>query len=309
MPEHTFTVGICATDDCTSITRLLERITREELPPQCRISDMVIVVSGSTDGTDVAASSFPYELQHSVIVEEERKGKADAVNRIMETMSGRRLILVNGDALPMAGALSAMMKRLILEDCSVVCALPVPASSSCGPMARHMASFLWELHNCTMEKMKSEGESIHLTDEMIGLNPESIKPLPEGTVNDGAYIAARAQHYSQNVDFCANARVEVSVPSSLGGLMQQRRRILFGHMMVREMTGAPPGTLEFRFTQKPLLCLKILARTVARNPNGLLLLPFMLAMEAFSFLGALKDRKSTTGRHTVWTRIENASWR
>lgn len=309
MPEHAFTVGICATDDSTSITRLLERVTTEELPPQCRISDVVVVVSGSTDGTDTAASSFSYGLPHSVIVEKERSGKAAAVNRIMQTMKGRHLIMINGDALPLPGALSAMMGRLTDEEISVVCALPVPAPSNGGSMSRHSASFLWELHNSTMEMMKSEGECIHLTDEMIGLNPPAMTQLPEGTVNDGAYIATRAQYYSQKVDFCGNAVVEVSVPSSMAGLMRQRRRILFGHMMVREMTGALPGTLEFRFKQKPLLCLKILVHSVTHNPEGFLLLPFILAMEIFSYIGALRDRKSRAGKHTVWTRIENASWR
>lgn len=309
MQEHSFTVGICATDDSCSVGRLMERVSLELLPFHCRISDLVIVVSGSTDGTDRIVGSFSSGLTKTVILEEERKGKSEAVNRIINCMKGEHLIMVNGDALPQPGAISCMMKRLLDGGSSVVCALPVPAESDCPAFVRHICNFLWKLHNRTMEILQESGERIHLSDEMIGLNREALIPLPEGTVNDGAYFAARAQHYGQKVSFCREARVDVSIPSGLHGLYLQRRRILYGHMLVREMAGSTPGTVEFKLTERPLLSLRILLSTLKECPEGAALLPFIFAIELRAMTAALVDRKRKKDVHTVWQRTENAAWR
>ena len=189
---YSFTVGICATDDSCNVEKLMERVSLELLPLNCRISDMVVVVSGSTDGTDSIVDSFSSGLSKTVILEKKRKGKSEAVNRIINCMKGEHLILVNGDALPQPGAISCMMHRLLEGGSAVVCALPVPAESDCPVLVRHICDFLWKLHNRTMEILQEKGERIHLSDEMIGLNQEALTPLPEGTVNDGAYVAARA---------------------------------------------------------------------------------------------------------------------
>lgn len=309
MSQHTFTIGICATDDVAGMERLLGRLCAEPLPDGCEISDAVIVVSGSTDGTDAVVAKFSLAHPCTLIVERERKGKAEAVNRIMDSMKGRHLILVNGDALPERGSLSHMMLSLLEGGNAVVCGVPFPAESECGALVGRASCFLWELHNTTMETMQSKGEKIHLTDEMIGLNAPAIVPLPEGTINDGAYIAARAQQYGQSVAFCRSARVAVSVATTFRGLMRQRRRILFGHMRVKEMTGSAPGTVEFSFLRSPLLCLGIIARTLRIRPDWLLLLPWMGAMEAAALFCALRDMRARRDSYTVWTRIENASWR
>ncbi len=309
MPEHCFTLGICATDDMNNITRLMERVSNEVLPLDCRICDIVIVVSGSTDGTDMFVSSYFSSLQKTVILEEERKGKSEAVNRIICCMKGRSLILVNGDALPDSGSIALMMESMKSTDCSVVCAVPIPADSRATALVRHISAFLWGLHNNTMAALQARGEKIHLSDEMIGLNPQALIPLPEGTVNDGAYIAARAQQYGQKVSFCRGASVRVSIPTGLHGFFSQRRRILFGHMLVREMSRSPPATVEFKFLERPLLCLGILLRSLKEHPEGIMVLPCILAVEFLALAAALMDRKNGASTHVVWTRVENASWR
>ncbi len=309
MPEHRFTIGICATDDSVNMARLLDLVSSDAIPEDCRITDVVVVVSGSSDGTDEIARTFTTSLNLTVITEKARKGKSDAVNRIIQSMKGLHLILINGDALPDAGAISNMMEYMVDGKNAVICALPVPAETRCGATVRHISSFLWSLHNTTMETLSRNGQQIHLTDEMIGLNSQALLPLPEGTVNDGAYIAARAQHYGQRVDYCSKARVFVSVPSNLRGLYRQRRRILFGHMLVRDMTGSSPGTFEFSFLRRPLLCLRIITRTIVSCPEGLPVMPWILSIELLAMMGAFADRKSREHKHTVWTRVKNAAWR
>lgn len=309
MPGQTFTVGICATDDGSSLQRLLDRISDEQLPPGCSISDVVIVVSGSTDGTDRIARLQCSRFRKIVIVESRRHGKATAVNRIMGCMGGASLILINGDAVPEPGAVAALMTSLAYGGCAVVCGMPLPAECTGRGLAKHASSFLWLLHNNTMEILRLHGESIHLTDEMMGINHQALHKLPPGTVNDGAYIAARAQHYGQHVSFCREAVVSVSRPATIHGLAEQRRRILFGHMRVREMTGYHPATAEFKFLERPLLVLRIIYRSLKECPEGLLILPLMLAVELSAFISAVRDRRSEVTTHEIWTRVENATWR
>ena len=80
-------------------------------------------------------------------------------------------------------------------------------------------------------------------------------------------------------------------------------------MLVREMAGSAPGTVEFKLIEKPLLSFRILLSTLKEYPAGAALLPVILAIELRALSAALRDRKRKKDIHTVWQRTENAAWR
>jgi len=309
MPGEEFTIGICATDDLECITRLLDIISNERTEGGLAITDVVAVVSGSRDGTDTLVRSSVGRSITTAIIEEKRNGKALAVNRIIEIMQGKHLILVNGDALPEPGAIGKMMLAVADGEYGAVCALPLPAETMAGRLSSAVADFLWALHNKTMEIFQEEGRKMHLTDELICIRKELVRPIPPDTINDGAYIATRAQQSGWKVSFCRDARVRISVPQRIGDYLSQRRRILLGHLQIKDTTGDSPATAEFSFRRSPLLVIRVMCRHLAERPERVLVLPLILALEAIAAAGALADRKSGKQGMAMWKRVKNAAWR
>jgi cellulose synthase/poly-beta-1,6-N-acetylglucosamine synthase-like glycosyltransferase len=92
------TVGICAYNEDKNIGQLLEDLSQQELPEE---HEVLIVCSGCTDKTvKIAQEHAKQDRRIRVLVEEERKGKASAVNRIIENAKGTIILFVSADTLP-----------------------------------------------------------------------------------------------------------------------------------------------------------------------------------------------------------------
>jgi hypothetical protein len=307
--DVSFTLGICLTDEAVCLEKLISAANRESLPNGITITDLILVVSGGFRDTEAVATNSSVRFPRTVIVEERRTGKASAINRIISSMRGSNLLLINGDALPEAGSISTLMEDLVTSGRAMMCAQPLPAVSNCSPVAAGLMRFLWSLHNSTMDTLEKCGERIHLTDEMIAINGKHIAKLPDGTVNDGAFISTRTQLNGDAVSFSRRAVVRVSVPNGIRDIIVQRRRIIFGHLQVKELVGVLPGTAEFTASKHPLLGLRIIFDYSRKHPLEFLVFPLAVAVEIISLLGALRDRKKKSDVHAVWRRVDNAAWR
>lgn len=108
-----FTIGICATGVSSGISRLMETIERERFPSGFVLSRIVVVASACARPT----LAFLRQRGHAdprivLIEEEERRGKAEAVNLVMAESVGEYLVFVNADALPERGALSRLLRAI-----------------------------------------------------------------------------------------------------------------------------------------------------------------------------------------------------
>ena len=309
LPDKSFTIGICCTDETENVSRIVSCIGREALPPGISISDLVVVISGCPPDTASSVIDTKASFSRTVIAEEKRRGKAHAINTIIDNMRGANLLLINGDALPEKGDVASLMEDLVTSDCTMMCARPLPASSDSGPLANSLLRFLWSLHNSTMETLERCGKRMHLTDEMIAIKGAHVLRLPEETVNDGAFVSTLAQKNGERVSFSRRAVVRVSVPRSVHDIAVQRRRILFGHLQVKELLGVLPATAGFTAANSPYAGLKIISNYGRKHPLESLIFPLAVVVEIASLLGALHDRKRKSEIHTVWRRVENAAWR
>jgi cellulose synthase/poly-beta-1,6-N-acetylglucosamine synthase-like glycosyltransferase len=134
-----------------------------------------------------------------------------------------------------------------------------------------------------------------------------LAELPPGTVNDGAYIAGTARRLGYSIRYLESARVRIDAPKRLPDVIGQRRRIVFGHFKVFEGTGALPRNVESLLVTSPILSLRLLFGTLARDPRLLLALPVALVSELSSTVLALADLARKTRRHEVWSRYVGAS--
>ncbi len=300
-----FTVGICATGDALRLPSLLDSVVHEAPPAGFELRKIVLVASECNSRVlDHARRIARSETRMVLLEEPERRGKAAAVNRIIENCKGEFLVLVNSDALPRVGAIRRLLESVHIDEAAgVVSGRPVFDRRSGATFG--LLDLMWTIHNKCSLVLNHQGMSNHCTDELMLVRVSALRKLPDGLVNDGAYIAGTAKLLGYSVRFCEGASVSIDLPSRIVDVVRQRRRILFGHFQVWRMTNRIPKTVESLLLIKPLISFQIAARTIAENPKLILVLPLALVSETASLLLAIGDVARSTKRHRVWRRYGN----
>ena len=303
--SEVFTIGICATGTAENLPRLLELIRRETLPANFILERIIVVASGCNEATLLVARSFAEQDPRIVLIEEsERQGKADAINKIVDQTIGSYLVFVNSDALPLPGSIAELL-RTISRNGTIGVVSGRPMLRLRSDITSSVEEFMWTVHNECSTKLNHMNISNHGSDEMMIVRTELLNRLPDGLVNDGAYIAGRARLNGYSIKFSQDAAVLIDVPPRQVDLIRQRERIIFGHFQVWQLTGRSPKTIETLMLHSPFFSLAIVARTLARNPKLIKAIPVALAGEAVSILLAFKDMFSSTKKHRVWARYGN----
>jgi cellulose synthase/poly-beta-1,6-N-acetylglucosamine synthase-like glycosyltransferase len=297
-----FTIGICATGVSSRIAELLDTIETERFPDGFHLGRIIIVASACADRTLVYLRRVRKADPRIVLVEEkERRGKAEAVNRIMMEASGEFLVFVNADAVPERGAISRLL-RAIKRDPTTGIISGNPVISGGDGVASRVLELMWETHNSCSADLDESRLANHGTDELMVVRSEALANLPSGVVNDGAYIAGLAHSRGYVVRSLTSASVNVDVPTRPIEIIRQRRRILYGHLQIWRMVGEAPRTAESLILISPGLGFSVLVRTMARRPRLLVALPFAAVSELISLVGALADNLSSGQKHAVWKR-------
>ncbi len=284
-------VGVCAYNEEGRILALLRSVLAQEVPEGHELIEVLVVSSGSTDGTDRIVESVAAEDPRVRLIREaSREGKAAALNRILETYRGDLVAIVNGDARLEPGALAELLRAFRADPRVVVaCGRPVPEDGR-GGMHGALQEFLWEIHNRTLQTLSDLEAANHCCDEFFAMRRGFLDFLPAGLINDGAYIGAVAALHGHSVRFCPGAAVSVRIPRTLFGLLQQRRRILRGHRQMTELLQHPPNTLRTLARVRPRLAASILLDDFTVRPRNLLVfLILALPLEASAGLLAFAD--------------------
>lgn len=302
-PPAGFSIGVCASDSAPCLPSLVSFLIEESSGLTCELRRLTVVASGCEAATVSAlrtgAGSDP---RVAVLVEPERRGKAEAINRIVENSEGEYLVFVNADAVPEAGSIGKLLSLAAGSE-SVGCVSGSPAFEGSGGLFGDALGLMWSAHNLVSERLNHAGLSNHSSDELLLVRRSLMSRLPHSLVNDGAYIGGLATARGLRVLFCDDARVRISVPSRPHEMVRQRRRIIFGHIQVWKSLGTPPRTMESLLFTNPVLSLKLLVALLARRPRSILTLPVVAAAELVSGVFAVVDWAFSSDRHTVWRRI------
>lgn len=298
-----FTIGICASDSGANFHPLLSLVRTQEYGPDFSLQRIVIVASGCpAELVRSAERTVEADPRVTLIVEPERRGKAEAINKILAKTEGEFLVLVNSDASPERGAISSLLSVAASDQTvGVVSAMPVIEAG--GGLTYALVDLMWTTHNECSLALNHMNLSNHASDELVVFRSKAVAKLPEDLVNDGAFMAATARRRGYSVKFCAPARVRIETPDRVSDLIGQRRRILFGHAQVWRNLGSPPRTIESLLVFTPLLGLRLLVRTIARHPRFLFVLPVAALSEFAASVLATWDCLRSTRRHIVWRRF------
>lgn len=300
---QSFSMGVCSAGPMEDAEGFVEGLLAEAGKAPMGLRELVVVASGCPQPTMAALRrGSDRDSRMRLFAEGVRHGKAEAINRILAAATGDFILLVNSDAVPEPGAISALLS-MAASDPSIgaVSALPRPQGGD-GP-ALLLATFMWNAHNESSLALNHLGVANHSSDELVVFRSAAIRPLPVGTVNDGAFMAATARQRGFTVKVCPAARVRVVAPRRFQEIVLQRRRILFGHAQVWRRVGSPPKTIESMLFLSPVTGVRLLVKSVADDPRFLAILPLAFFGETAAALLSIYDTVRSSTVHVVWRRF------
>jgi poly-beta-1,6-N-acetyl-D-glucosamine synthase len=300
---YTFTIGMCATGQPRTLQQLLTTVLASEMPGFA-LKKVVLVASDCSEQTlRVARRAAARDSRMLLIEHEKRTGKADAINEVFRETEGDFLVYVNADALVDADSILALLKS-IEKDEEAGFISGKPQFKRHGDLISDVLDVMWTSHNLLSSNPVQMQQSNHGTDELMVIRSELLPQLPQGVVNDGAYVAGRISERGFRVGFQPEAVVQIDVPRRMVDLIRQRRRILFGHIQVKRLVGKAPRTIETMMFFSPLQSAEIVIRMLANKPRLVLVLPVAAIGEVIALSGALWDTLVASAANAVWKRYE-----
>jgi len=277
MPEMKISVGVCAYNEEKNIGFLLKNlVTQQDLPSNCEI---IVACSGCTDSTPQIVKHFHgYDTRVKLITENERRGKAQALNSIFEHASSSEvLILTNADSLPEPGSLIKLVKALDSENHGAVTGRPIPIDNP-SKLSNMIVRLIWDLHHKV-----SIHESVKMSGELCAFRPSLVKKIPANLATDEPYIEMLIRRQGYKITYAPDALVYIRGPKSLREVIKHRRRIWTGHLQIKQAEGFAVSTSDFR---KILLTL---IKSFKLNFKELFALSLFIPLEAYSYLLARYD--------------------
>ncbi len=295
-----FTLGVCASDSAEALPSLLSFLKSEGFG-SFDLRKIVVVASGCAPSILAEAEAVARSMDKvDLIVEPERRGKAEAINRVLHASQGEYVVMLNADAFPEAGSIRELLRTAVDTRAGAVSATPIVESGS--GLLRSSLSLMWTAHSVFSLKMNHAGMNNHACDELIAFRRNLVPSLPQNLVNDGAYIGGLVRAKGFPVNFSTSARVKVMVPMRVVDLVRQRRRITFGHFQVWRKLGRPPRTMESMLLIDPVFSMRSFVAASSKKPRLIAGIPLLVVGEMFAFVLAAMDVVKNTERHNVWRR-------
>src|SRR2546421_8551008 len=164
----TVSIGICAYNEAQHIPALLDSLEGQTLPTNFALTEILVVASGCTDGTDrIIKERAEVEPRITLVRESARFGKSSAINEILRRYRGDILVLVNADARLLPGALFGLLQGFDgNHGGDLACGIPSPAPST-NPILDLVESGWWSIHNRTLQTLSDLGAGNHCCDEFM----------------------------------------------------------------------------------------------------------------------------------------------
>ncbi len=239
-----FSVGVCAFNEAKNISRILDALLKQK-PSEHAMTEVIVISSGSTDGTDEIVTDFSKKHpQVKLITEPERKGKASAINIFLKNASGEVLVLESADTMPLENTLEELLKPFSDEKVGMVGGRPIPLNDE-NSFVGFTVNFIWKLHHEISLKKPKTGEIVAFRN--------IIKEVSTETSVDEAWIESYITSKGYAIKYAPNAVVRNRGPETIADLIRQRKRIHIGHLHLKETRLYSTVTLQKRSVLNTLL--------------------------------------------------------
>ncbi|HLM91134.1 MAG TPA: glycosyltransferase [Thermoplasmata archaeon] len=299
--------GIVAHNEEHHLGPAVRSLLEQELPDGVSWGEVWVVASGCTDGTVGVAQALAREDPRvRLVVELDRGGKARALGEVFRRATGDALVLLNSDAKAEPLAVDQLVRTAAGKAAPyAVMARPVVPTAATGRWA-HTMRWMWDLHHKIHAESLAEGQGSHLSDELLMLSLASTPQIPEGVINDGAYLAVWLSQHEGGRWYCPAARVRIQIPDTVRDYLYQRRRIHVGNGQIASILGVAPSSVPRQFLDRPGETVRILRRMIARE-DGLAHFARIAVWELAAHALAIWDRLPPRADHVHWHRIRTPS--
>jgi len=282
LPE--LTVGICAYNEGKNIGKLLYNILyKQNLKKDFEI---IVVCSGCTDNTvDIVNDFKDKSSKVQIYIENERSGKASAINKILINAKGKAIIFISADTLPNKDCFNNLLQKLEQPKVGIVCGKPVPINSK-KQLVGKLVHLLWGFHSVVFKELNDAGLAKHAT-EVFCVRKCIVKQIPNQTINDDAYIALMTKKKGWLIKYEPLSIVSICGPKTFYEYFNQRRRILVGHFQVKKFTGEAPQHLIYLLPNHPLKAIKLFFLLLKKN--SLLTVAAFVSVELMLYTFAITD--------------------
>ena len=287
-------IGICAYNEEENIGALLENLlTKQSLP---RNSEIIVICSGCTDKTPSIVEKFAKKDKRiKLILEKERRGKAPALNQILNIYQGKIFVHLDADHLPEPGAINMLLKHFHDPKVGAVSGCQTPIKVNC--FMGKINTVIWSLHNETQRYYHQKGKAQHLGGVLFAIRRGICDRVPEDIVNDDAYMGVICRKKNYKIVFDERAIALFRGSETLADYINQRRRVVYGHLRVKKETKVAPMVLE----ASPLSDkIAILSRWLKKNWRTLHYFLVACFLEAIVNVMARIDLRKGDSLHKVW---------
>jgi cellulose synthase/poly-beta-1,6-N-acetylglucosamine synthase-like glycosyltransferase len=294
------TVGICAFNEERNIKALLDDVLSQEDLPET--ANVIVVASGCTDNTAGIVREVMTRDPRVLLVEEEtRSGKASAVNQILAMCPSGLLALVDADIRLPRNSVMEVVRAFSDERIGAVGALPILGNAENGTVAKS-AAIVWRVMSRALSELSMRGELSFVMGELYCFRTDIVKRIPAGVVNDDAYIATFVRSRGFKVVIAPGANFVTKVPSAIADYIAQRRRVTFGHLLIRTRTGRFATSMEGIALNHTSTLVRSMIREAVTRPTSIIRALLVLELEVAAGLLAWLDSKSGK-QHVPWKRI------
>jgi len=206
-------------NEATVIRAKLEGLTKSSYPKdKCEI---IVVDSGSTDGTQKIVEEY---RQKGVILrkQEERMGKANAINFALQEAKGDIIVLTDANAEFDSETLSKLVQKFD-ENIGAVLPRYIPD----GKLS-YWDKVFNKLHHL-YKFLESEADSVFIVfGELFAFKKELIEAIDEDAAADDLEIAMTIRKKGYKIRYSPDAEVKEKVPSRQKEVKIQKTRRIFG---------------------------------------------------------------------------------
>lgn len=230
-----------------------------------------------------------------------RLGKASAFNRCIRNVEEDLVYLISCDVMFDSTLIDTLDAFIDSKHCGAITSVN---SRSHSGIIGEASRILWHIRDIELEYFQQLDRPVH-GGEFVAIRREFLQPIPQ-VVNEDEYICLEAQKTGHMIRYVPTLEVYNSVPKTFSDYVTQRRRVIFGHLQMREF-GFRPYTMNFRIWEDFMEFSRIIFRLIRKYPQDVLTIHLTIIMEIISHLFARKDLK-TKMKHVLWKVAKSAKF-
>lgn len=284
------TLGICAYNEVANIEKAVRSALGQVLDG-FDLKEVIVVSSGSTDGTDDIVKAIVKEHGNlRLIRQEKREGKNSAINCFLDSKSTELVTIMNADTVFFdENCFQKLLEPFSDNGTGIVGGHPIPTNGK-NTMAGFASHMIWAMHHHVSMVQPKIGEIIAFRD--IGTR------LRVNTQGDEDTLKMRLEEAGYKSVYVPEAKVFNRGPETMKDFIKQRTRVNIGERFIKKEHDFDVPTWNFRILYNALLdSVKDLGFSPVK-------LAVAVTAELYSRMKASMHVRSGKGDINIWEQVK-----